>query len=241
MNKHEEICTSKPPDIELKCLHCEDVFSNQGEFENHIAECSSKIKNILDLKFAPFPTCNNPECRGVVMIYRSERKTIRVLDDLLKTAKGIVKVQDKYISNKTLELLQAIPKGVEIQILTSFSDYIRNNQYLDIINLDDEFQEMINLGYELQIADLENPKVLHDRIIIVDDHAWAFSTSLKDISGFKGGIISYIPPSSKLILERMFNYYWDENRPISDTYLKEKAGKILANRHKGKPRLKGKN
>ena len=121
---------------------------------------------------------SEPQTDNTMLIEKGKPfHALKQISQIFQSAKGPIKIMDKWISDKTLEFLISVP-DVQIRILTS---NIEEKSQIKFDILLRRINEERTNPIEVKKCD---PKEFHDRYIITKNELWAIGGSLKDV-GYK--------------------------------------------------------
>lgn len=126
------------------------------------------------------------------------------LREILKSAKGYVKVIDPYVDGTTLETLLSIPTGVPIKLLTVYTGGKEKERRF--VRTCQRFKAERPL-FEIKKCD---PESVHDRFVLTQARCWSFGVSLKDV-GRKLSLIKEVSPETKREVDSIFKQLWDRS------------------------------
>lgn len=132
-----------------------------------------RVSQIPNLEKQPEPQTDN-----TMLIEKGKPyDALKQVSQIFRSAKGPIKIMDKWISDKTLEFLASAP-DVQIRVLTSNIEE-RSQTKFDILLR--RINEQRTNPIQVKKCD---PKGFHDRYIITKNELWVVGGSLKDI-GYK--------------------------------------------------------
>ncbi len=129
----------------------------------------------------------------------------RLLQDIFSKCEDYVKIQDPYLGEETFDVLEYLPKDLEVRFLTgvalgSGEDPDRIRQLIGRAKNERRFQTVF-VG-----ADRRGEAPFHDRFILSANRGWSVGTSLKQLGRGKDSSIAEISKSQKdEILEPAFD------------------------------------
>ena len=127
------------------------------------------------------------------------------LRKILGTAAGYVKICDSYVSIKTLDILNSIPIGTPIKLLTmNTGGSKRAPAFLRACK-----------DFKVERPDFEVRKGerLHDRFIIMENGGWSVGSSLNAF-GNKVSVLTPLQKKGKRELEHIFDDLWKKSRVL---------------------------
>lgn len=173
-----------------------DLASDTGRDDQPRLKLLRKLRNLRSLIY-PFTLNPAVRTRGSGLILFFEKQTFQLynyLTDQITTAKNRVLILDSYIDKATLSMLYGLPKTALIKILTR-----RPNDALLIAW--GKFRQEFHYG------ELRRHRDVHDRLIIVDDHAFMSGPSLKD-AGTKPTLLAHFDSFDSKKAVNFFERFW---------------------------------
>jgi len=147
------------------------------------------------------------EVKELILPPGSPYTGFRKMEDLLKEAKGYIKIIDPYVDEETLDLLLDVPKEISILILTEF------------IGGEDKEKRFIKLCQKFKAERPKfnirkcGPRLIHDRFILTHGKGWSIGTSIKDI-GKKLSMIAELSDNARGRIETLFDELWNKSKDI---------------------------
>lgn len=127
------------------------------------------------------------------------------LRHLLGSATGYVKICDTYVSVKTLDILNSIPAGIPIKLLTEKTGGKKRAPAF--------LRACKDFKAEHPGLEVRKGEGLHDRFILMKDRGWSFGSSLKDF-GSKFSAFTGLQEKEKREAEKIFDDLWKKARQI---------------------------
>lgn len=180
----------------------ESLWRISGKEKQNIGNIRKKLRLLKKFLYEEvIPNVSQPSIHGgnwklILFEEKSDFSAYKYLKSILQKAKRNISITDGYIDEDTLDYLN-ISKKVIIRILT-------NNIYGNFKRDYKKFRKEYNV--EVRI----NEKI-HDRFVIVDNHAFICGTSLHRV-GSKATAIVFLPAGeSKKIIE-FFKKEWGRSK-----------------------------
>jgi len=134
---------------------------------------------------------------------------ITVWKKVFAQCKEYIKIQDEYVNEETLEVLQSyVPSDVKLTILSS----IKGARSLDVEEMKRRVEAMKNSGRKVQLFfigyEQNGEAPFHERYIISKDVCYLISNSIKQIGKSKSASIALVSNEKKEgTVEPAFNYW----------------------------------
>ncbi len=127
------------------------------------------------------------------------------LRKLLSSADGYVKICDTYVDVKTLDILNSVPTGIPIKLLTENTG--GSKRAPAFLRACKDFKAE-RPGLEVRKGD-----GLHDRFILMANRGWSVGSSLKDF-GNKFSALTPLQEKGKREAEKIYDDLWKKARVL---------------------------
>lgn len=127
------------------------------------------------------------------------------LENLFGSATGYVKICDTYVNIKTLDILNSIPAGISIKLLTDKTGGSKRTPAF--------LRACKDFNAERPGLEVRKSEGLHDRFILMKDQGYSLGSSLKDL-GKKFSGYTELQEKGKRETEKIFDGLWKKARQI---------------------------
>lgn len=141
---------------------------------------------------------------------------ITVWKEVFAQCKEYIKIQDEYVNEETLQILQSyVPSDVKLTILSS----IKGARDLDVEEMKRRVEAMKNSGRKVQLLfigyEQNGEAPFHERYIISKDVCYLISNSIKQVGKSKSASIALVSKEKKEgTVEPAFNYWTSSEKEL---------------------------
>jgi len=128
------------------------------------------------------------------------------LKEILRSLRGYAKILDPYVDERTLELLIAIPEGLPIKVLATYTGGRTTERRF--VRTCKAFKA------ERPRFEIRKSREIHDRFILGEKKGWNIGSSLKDL-GKRMSMINALSPGIKKKAEEVFDKMWSRATSIA--------------------------
>jgi len=164
-------------------------------FEKMVIEVENWIKSALS-------SC-------VIFIGKDKKsEAVTVIQEIFSECKEYIKIQDPYINNTTITLIDSSPKHLNIKLLTG---PIEEKSIQSVTATIEKIKASRKSKFDVKIihyAQEEQLTPLHARFIISKDYIWQLDNDLKNIGRGKDTVISKTKVTDNGQLEHEFDQFW---------------------------------